>query len=217
MTMMSPGPRPPHGQWASIDEVRPEVQTPLLPGAAFPATSTALTFALSVALSVALCVALSAAVWPSSASAAIDPVAFNTPEQLTQYRRLIAEFRCPKCLNQNLAESDAPIAQDLRMAVRELVEEGRSDDEIRRYMQERYGDFVLYKPPLRADTLLLWFGPLLLGVIALVAVWRVAGQRSRDPGVELDAEAQARVRSLLDSADNDNADAGPAASPGRER
>jgi cytochrome c-type biogenesis protein CcmH len=134
------------------------------------------------------------------AVAAIDPLDFESLEQQRQYRDLIAEFRCPKCLNQNLAESDAPIAQDLRLAVYELVREGRSDDEIRRFMQERYGDFVLYRPPLRGDTLLLWFGPLVLGLVGLVVVWRIGRERSRAAPVELDEAARARVRSMLNDA-----------------
>jgi cytochrome c-type biogenesis protein CcmH len=104
------------------------------------------------------------------AIAAIDPLEFDSPEQQRQYRDLIAELRCPKCLNQNLAESDAPIAQDLRTAVFELVQEGRSSNEIRLFMQERYGDFVLYRPPMRGDTLLLWLGPPVLGLIGLGVV-----------------------------------------------
>jgi cytochrome c-type biogenesis protein CcmH len=131
------------------------------------------------------------------AIAAIDPLDFDSVEQQRQYRDLIGEFRCPKCLNQNLAESDAPIAQDLRLAVYELVQEGRSSDEIRRFMQERYGDFVLYNPPLRADTLLLWFGPLALALVGLGVVWRISRRRGSAESIELDDDARAQVRAML--------------------
>ena len=87
------------------------------------------------------------------------------------YRALIDEFRCPKCLNANLSGSDAPIAHDLRLTVhRLLVEEGMSDQEVRDFLQARYGDFVLYDPPFKPSTWLLWLGPigfLLLGAWAL--------------------------------------------------
>jgi cytochrome c-type biogenesis protein CcmH len=142
--------------------------------------------------------------WLASApaQAAIDPFEFEHMEQQQQYRTLIAEFRCPKCFNQNLAESDAPIAQDLRRVVYELVQEGRSSDQIRGFMQERYGDFVLYRPPLRADTLLLWFGPLALGLLALGVVWRISRQRSTEEPVQLDSAAQAQVNALLRADDS---------------
>ncbi|BBI67003.1 hypothetical protein PKHYL_11940 [Psychrobacter sp. KH172YL61] len=79
-------------------------------------------------------------------------------QQEAQYRGLISEeLRCPKCQNQNLAASDAPIAQDLKQKVYDLVKDGRSDAEIRAYMQERYGDFISYKPPVRPSTWILWF------------------------------------------------------------
>jgi cytochrome c-type biogenesis protein CcmH len=146
--------------------------------------------AIAVLLAVASALAM-------TASAAISPLDFDNAAQQQQYRQLIAEFRCPKCLNQNLAESDAPIAQDLRLAVYELVRAGHSDDEIRAFMQQRYGDFVLYRPPLRADTLLLWFGPAMIGVIGLIVVWRISRQRVTAVPLTLDANAQARVAALL--------------------
>jgi cytochrome c-type biogenesis protein CcmH len=155
--------------------------------------------------------------WLASApaQAAIDPFEFEHMEQQQQYRTLIAEFRCPKCFNQNLAESDAPIAQDLRRVVYELVQEGRSSDEIRGFMQERYGDFVLYRPPLRADTLLLWFGPLVLGLLGVGVVWRISRQRSREEPIQLDATAQAEVDALLGAAHS--ADPDHSADPGKRR
>ncbi len=111
-----------------------------------------------------------AALFSMSLFAAIDVYDFDSPQQEAQYRGLIEELRCPKCQNQNLAASDAPIAQDLKQKTYDLVKEGRSDSEIRDYMQERYGDFISYKPPVRPSTWILWFFPPLL-LVVLIAGW----------------------------------------------
>ncbi len=102
--------------------------------------------------------------------AAIDVYDFDSPRQEAQYRGLIEELRCPKCQNQNLAGSDAPIAQDLKQKTYDMVKDGRSDAEIRAFMQERYGDFISYKPPVRPSTWILWFFPPLL-LIFLITGW----------------------------------------------
>lgn len=102
---------------------------------------------------------------------AIDTYQFDNPRQEAQYRALIEEFRCPKCQNQNLAGSDAPIAQDLKQKTYEMVKAGRTDAEIRQYMNERYGDFISYKPPVRPSTWILWFFPPLLLVAGLLFWW----------------------------------------------
>lgn len=104
-----------------------------------------------------------------AAPAAADPV---LEARMT---RIAAELRCLVCQNQTIADSNADLAQDLRRQVREMLAKGDDDATIIRYMTDRYGDFVLYRPPLKATTLLLWFGPalmLLLGVGALVVVMR---------------------------------------------
>ncbi len=105
-----------------------------------------------------------------SAQAAIEVYDFDSVQQEAQYRGLIEELRCPKCQNQNLAGSDAPIAQDLKQKTYDLIKDGRSDGEIRVYMQERYGDFISYKPPVRPSTWILWFFPPLL-LIVLIIGW----------------------------------------------
>ena len=105
-----------------------------------------------------------------SAWANIDTYQFDNPRQEAQYRALIEEFRCPKCQNQNLAGSDAPIAQDLKQKTYDMVKDGRSDGEIRQYMNERYGDFISYKPPMRPSTWILWFFPPLL-LLVLIIGW----------------------------------------------
>ena len=118
----------------------------------------------------ALIVACLFSVLSINAYAAIDVYDFDSVQQEAQYRGLIEELRCPKCQNQNLAGSDAPIAQDLKQKTYDMVKEGRSDGEIRAYMQERYGDFITYKPPIRPSTWVLWFFPPLL-LITLIAGW----------------------------------------------
>ena len=111
----------------------------------------------------------------------IDVYEFESDLMRDRYQGLIAELRCPKCQNQNLAGSDSAVAQDLRREVRLLLEEGRSDQEIRQFMRERYGDFILYNPPLDGVTLVLWLIPgifLLFILIAGVAVIRHAMVRA---------------------------------------
>ena len=137
-----------------------------------------------------LCVLVATSV---GAASAIDAFDFSDAEAAARYQRLIGEFRCPKCLNESLASSGAPIAVDLRRAVRRLVEAGESDDAIRAYLQERYGDFVLYDPPLRPATWLLWFSPFALAAVVGLVLLRVA----RRPAVAASAEEMERARRLL--------------------
>lgn len=99
--------------------------------------------------------------------AAIDVHEFDSEGQRLLFHSLTEELRCPKCQNQNLADSNSQISIDLRNQVAVLIEEGKSEDEVKSYMVQRYGEFVLYKPPVENSTLALWFGPfvmLLLGV-----------------------------------------------------
>src|SRR4051812_33380859 len=93
--------------------------------------------------------------------------------------RIAAELRCLVCQNQTIADSHADLAQDLREEVRVQLRQGKSDDEIRRYMTDRYGDFVLYRPPVKATTVLLWFGPAALLVGGIGALLVVLRRRSR--------------------------------------
>lgn len=99
---------------------------------------------------------------------------FENEVQETRFQSLLGELRCPKCQNQSLADSDADIAKDLRQKIYDLLIDGKSDDEIRNYLIERYGDFITYRPPLKSSTFLLWLGPLLLLVIAIgLAVMKI--------------------------------------------
>ena len=136
---------------------------------------------------------------PGRAASQVDVFEFPTEEMESRYRALIDEFRCPKCLNTNLSGSDAPIARDLRKTVwRLLVEEEMSDQAIRDYLQERYGDFVLYDPPFKPGTWILWLAPVLFGLIGL---WVLSRMVRKKPQVVLTVEDQARVDSLLKAGD----------------
>lgn len=102
-----------------------------------------------------------------------DVYPFVSPEEEARFERLTHELRCPKCQNQSIADSNAPIAQDLRQRTYELVNEGKSDDEIVAYLKERYGEFITYRPPFNFMTAALWAGPfVLLGSVLVVLLWR---------------------------------------------
>jgi cytochrome c-type biogenesis protein CcmH len=124
----------------------------------------------------------------------------------TRLKALENELRCLVCQNQTLADSNAPLAEDLRKEVRDLATSGKSDDEIRAYLVARYGDFVLYKPPVKSTTYLLWFGPFVLLAAGIVAWWVLIRRRSRATGPAATptessatgADAVARARVLLD-------------------
>ncbi len=116
---------------------------------------------------IAISLAISTVVFTVPAYSAIDVYQFDNEQQEQQYRALIDEFRCPKCQNQNLASSDSVISQDLKKKTYQLVKSGKSDDEIRDYMLERYGDFITYNPPVRPSTYLLWYFPPVLLLFAI--------------------------------------------------
>jgi cytochrome c-type biogenesis protein CcmH len=135
--------------------------------------------------------------------AAIDPYEFDNESQRERYRHFIEEMRCPKCQNQNLAGSDAPIATDLRRELHRLLIEGRSDREIVDFMVARYGAFILYDPPFDKKTALLWLAPVAFfaigaGVLLLIVRRRRA---AAEPTALSDAE-RARVEQLLREPDD---------------
>ncbi|TVR98410.1 MAG: cytochrome c-type biogenesis protein CcmH [Wenzhouxiangellaceae bacterium] len=107
----------------------------------------------------------------------IEPLPFRSPLEERRFRALVSELRCTVCQNESLAESTAPLARDLRMEVFAMLQDGRSDMEIRQFMVDRYGDFVLYRPPLAGHTLLLWFGPILLLIGSLIGAFIVIHKR----------------------------------------
>lgn len=135
------------------------------------------------------------------AAAPIEDITFADAEQQARYDKLIAELRCPKCLNSNLAGSDAPIAASLRTEIREQLAEGRSDEEIIEFMTARYGDFVLYRPRLTAGTAALWFGPLVLLLVGFIVLRRmlIAARAQRED--DLSPEEMQKLQALLNDKD----------------
>ena len=134
------------------------------------------------------------------AMAAIDVYTFDNDNQEQVFRELTRELRCPKCQNQDIADSNAGLAKDLRDKTYQMVRQGKDKDEIVDYMVARYGNFILYNPPLMASTLILWLGPLLVIVIGLGGVV----MRSRRPVAAakpvdsaLSEEEQRRLAELL--------------------
>ncbi len=114
----------------------------------------------------------------SAAVGAMEPIQFQDAAEEARFRALSAELRCVMCQNQSLADSNAQIAHDLRLQVLELMREGKTDREIKDYLVARYSDFVLYNPPVRPATWLLWFGPALMLVIGAAVVVVVVRRRS---------------------------------------
>ena len=107
-----------------------------------------------------------------SAWASIDVLNFTSPDQEKEYQQLTQELRCPQCQNNNIADSNATIAVDMRAKVFELLQEGKSKQQVVDYMVQRYGNFVTYDPPLTAATIMLWVLPLLLVLFGIALVLR---------------------------------------------
>lgn len=130
---------------------------------------------------------------------AIEIYEFKTAEDEARYKALIEELRCPKCQNQNLAGSDAPIAVDLKNQTYQMINDGRSDTEIRAYMFERYGDFISYKPPVRPSTWILWIFPPILLIVLLIG-WFYKAKQGRKISEQVDAlsdSEEAQLKAIL--------------------
>ena len=141
------------------------------------------------------------------AHAAIDTYEFANDAERDRFRELTKELRCPKCQNQDIADSNAPIATDLRREIYRMLGEGKDNQQILDFMVARYGDFVLYKPALTSKTAVLWFGPLALLVGGLVVIGVIVGRRRRTEQVAgsdtLSAEERKRLDTLLDKTKDD--------------
>jgi cytochrome c-type biogenesis protein CcmH len=110
---------------------------------------------------------------------AIDPLPFKDHAQEVRFQALTRELRCLVCQNENLADSNADLARDLRHEVFNLMQQGKSDEEIKQYLVDRYSDFVLYDPPVKSSTLLLWFGPLIILLAGAAVVVVTVRRRGR--------------------------------------
>lgn len=132
----------------------------------------------------------------------MDAFIFENPEQEELFNKLSGELRCLVCQNQAISDSNAGLAQDLRKEIHGMILEGKDEDEIVTFMVERYGDYVLYRPPFKPLTWLLWFGPVIAFIIGLFYVVRFirTQKASRDVG-ELSSEESERLRSLQSELD----------------
>jgi cytochrome c-type biogenesis protein CcmH len=127
----------------------------------------------------------------SFAAHAIDALPFKDRAEEVRFQNLTRQLRCLVCQNQDLADSDADLAKDLRKQVFEMMQSGKSDDEIKQYLVARYNDFVLYDPPLKPGTWLLWFTPLVLVLIGAGVVVSILRRRAAQPVAEPRAQAEA--------------------------
>ncbi|WLH81008.1 MULTISPECIES: cytochrome c-type biogenesis protein [unclassified Pseudomonas] len=140
------------------------------------------------------------------AHAAIDTYQFASDAERERFRELTKELRCPKCQNQDIADSNAPIAADLRKEIFRMLGEGKDNQQIIDFMVDRYGDFVRYKPALTGKTALLWFGPaglLLAGVVVMVVIIRRRRPAPDDGSDALSPEERKRLDQLLDTKTDD--------------
>ena len=130
-----------------------------------------------------------------------DDLSFSQTPYESRYYRLINELRCLVCQNQALADSNAELARDLRLKTHQLIESGESDESIVRFMVDRYGDFILYRPPLRMRTILLWIGPALMLALGLIIFVRTTRRTHQD--LTLSTGEQHRLKALLNTPQKD--------------
>jgi len=133
----------------------------------------------------------------TTAQARIETHVFKSTADEARYQTLTEELRCLVCQNQNLADSNAELAQDLRRQIYQMIEQGKSNEDITAYMVHRYGDFVLYRPPLRPTTLLLWTGPFAILLLGIILLLRNIRSREHSHADAVSDEELARARQLL--------------------
>jgi cytochrome c-type biogenesis protein CcmH len=139
----------------------------------------------------------------SISSHAVDSRQLSDPKQQESYETLTKELRCLVCQNQTIADSNAELAGDLRRQVYEMLQQGQSEQDIIRFMTDRYGDFVLYKPPFEGKTSLLWIAPVVFLAMGLMMVFFVIRRKKATAqlqvnALETDIEKQKKIRSLLE-------------------
>ena len=136
--------------------------------------------------------------WSAQSLAVIETYEFSTPDLELRYKALSQELRCPKCQNQNIADSNAPISRDLRAIVHEQLEAGATNEEIIIFLVDRYGEFVRYRPGMDSNTLWLWSAPLILLVMAVaVVLTQIRKDRDRQT-ISSNAERANRLREKFD-------------------
>ena len=133
---------------------------------------------------------------------------FDDPEKSAEFRQVIEQMRCLVCQNESLAGSNAELAVDLRNEIYDMMKSGQNKDEIIQFMVARYGDFVLYNPPVKPTTYPLWFGPILLFMLGAFVLFRILRRKSETREAELTSEEQQRLDHLLKQT-SDSKDANP--------
>lgn len=133
----------------------------------------------------------------AQAGVTLEAFKFNTEAEEQHFKDLIEELRCLVCQNQSLLDSDAELAHDLRAEVYDMIQLGKNDEEIIEFLVARYGDFVLYKPPVKPSTYLLWFGPFVLLIIAALLLLRSIRRQQKAPASEISAEERERLDTIL--------------------
>jgi cytochrome c-type biogenesis protein CcmH len=127
----------------------------------------------------------------------LEEFKFQSPGQEQEFRELIGKLRCLVCQNESLAASQADLAQDLRKEVYQMMQEGKGQAEIIEFLVARYGDFVLYQPPVKPSTYILWFGPFVLIGVGGILLLRALQRRRREPEPDLSAAERDRIEQLL--------------------
>ena len=145
----------------------------------------------------ALCLLLGAGM--TQAGVTLEAFKFNSKAEEEHFKDLIEELRCLVCQNQSLADSDAELAHDLRAEVYDMVQAGKNDEEIVEFLVARYGDFVLYNPPVKPSTYLIWFGPFVLLLIAALVLLRSIRRQQKVPTTEISTEERERLNAILGS------------------
>lgn len=131
------------------------------------------------------------------ASGTLESFKFATSAEELRFKHLIAELRCLVCQNQSLADSDAELAHDLRVEVYEMLQAGNTNEQIAEFLVERYGDFVLYNPPVKPSTWLIWFGPFVVLIIAMWLLFRALGRQRTATRQEISAEQRKQLEQAL--------------------
>jgi cytochrome c-type biogenesis protein CcmH len=162
-------------------------------------------------------------IWLAAGALALATLAFGQAEEVAhpdakveqRLKALAEELRCLVCQNQTIADSNATLALDLRNQIRAQISQGRTDDEIRAYMVARYGDFVLYKPPFKASTWVLWLGPFALIAAGVFIFARIVRRRRAGAPAAASPQRRAQIEALLDEGSETGKATGGATPPPR--
>ena len=137
---------------------------------------------------IALCLMLT--LFIAGMASAFEPIDYQSPAEEQRFKSLTAELRCVMCQNQSIADSNAPIAHDLRVEVLKLMREGKTNAQIKQYLVDRYTDFVLYEPPMKKSTWLLWLGPFLILLLGAGAIFVIIRRKNTAPSAPIDSSEE---------------------------